>query len=71
MPERVSVKTCDLVSVLGGYTHNMSARAKALDDTFKSQNTIQSFKEFRELESVFQDAYEAVQAACRMLDRRV
>jgi len=70
MPDRVSVKTCDLIGVLWAITHNMSARAQALHQTFQTQNTIQSFKEFRELESAFKEAYEAVQNACRLLDRR-
>ena len=70
MPERVSVKTTDLVAILSAKTSAIAHKSRHLNADFQEQNTIQSFNEFRELEEAFDEAFASVLRAYKLLSRR-
>ncbi len=70
MPNRVSVKVCDLVGLLTTKLTHTQNKLNSLTHDWKEQNTIKSFTEFRELEKSFQELFESAQKAKLLLDRR-
>ena len=61
MPERVTIKTEDLVGIIDTYMQNIQSRAKKLQQTWEEYHTIQSFSEFRDLEQVFNNTQQILQ----------
>jgi len=61
MPQRVSIKTQDLINIIDTYAQNISGRGLHLMKTWEEYHTIRSFSEFRSLEEAFSTAANALQ----------
>ena len=67
MPNRVSVKTEDLIGILDSMVTNINGCAITLKSEWIAYDNIRSFTEFRNLEIAFYTAYEQVLNALEVL----
>jgi len=70
MPNRVSVKTEDLVDILTSYIHGVNQKSSAINQIWSDDYQVMSFTEFREIESVLSGCLDSLTAALIALQNR-
>jgi hypothetical protein len=70
MPNRVSVKTEDLVDILTSYVHGINQKNSAINQIWGDDYEVLSFTEFREMEGVLSDCLDSLTAALIALQNR-
>ena len=67
MPNRVSVKTEDLVGIIDSLTQNINGCMVTLRKEWDTYRSIKSFTQFRNLENTFAATYEQILKALEIL----
>ena len=67
MPNRVSVKTEDLIGIVDSFAQNIAGRSTTLVGIWREYNTVKSFSEFRALEESFSTAAVVLQECIDIL----